>query len=89
MYPMLPIYEETSATTRIVEVEEHKEINQVSIKILNQVERKYLEKHLLRPTQFTSKIQHFAKSARKELHQEVSTKVCSRINRGEIAIGKY
>jgi hypothetical protein len=35
MLPMLPIYEATLTTTRNVEVEERREINQVSIQSLN------------------------------------------------------
>jgi hypothetical protein len=62
---MLPIYEATPATTRIVEVEECKEIIQVSIQSLNQIERESLEEHLLRPTRLTSKIQHFVKTHNK------------------------
>jgi hypothetical protein len=81
---MLPIYKETPATTRIVEVEERKEISQVIIQSLNQVERESLEEHLLRPTRLTSKFQHFVKISAKELHQEVFAKVCS----GELIMEK-
>jgi hypothetical protein len=69
---------------KIVEVEKCKEISQVSIQSLNQIEKESLEEHLLRPTQLTSKIQHFVKNTSKELHQEVSTKVCS----GELIMEK-
>jgi hypothetical protein len=43
-----------------------------------------LEEHLLRPTRLTSKIQLFVKNAAKELHQELSAKVCS----GELIVEK-
>jgi hypothetical protein len=84
MHPMLSIYEETPTIARIVEVEECKEIIQVSIQILNHIEGESLEEHLLRPTRLTSKIQHFVKNAAKELHQQVAAKVCS----GELIVDK-
>jgi hypothetical protein len=69
MQSILPIYEETPTTTRIFGVEEHKEIIQVSIQILNHIERESFGKDLLRPTRLTSKIQHFVKNATNKLHQ--------------------
>ena len=43
-----------------------------------------MEEHLLRPTWISNKIQHFVKNVEKELHQEVSTKVCN----GELIVEK-
>jgi hypothetical protein len=82
MQPLLSIDEVTPLTTRIIEVEEHKKIIQVSIQSLTHIGKESLEEHLLRPSRLIIKIQQFVKSTVKELQQEVSAKVCS----GELII---
>jgi hypothetical protein len=58
MHIILPIDKATPSTARIVEVEESTKIIQIGIKILTQIEREYLEEHLLIPCRLINMIQH-------------------------------
>jgi len=82
MQLLLSIDEVTPLTTRIIEVEKHKKISQVSIQSLTHIGKESLEEHLFRPSQLIIKIQQFVKSTVTELQQEVSDKVCN----GELII---
>jgi len=65
-------------------VEECRRASKVSIESLTQVGKESLEEHLLNPLRLVSITQYYVKSTTKELHQEVSAKVCN----GELIIEK-
>jgi len=82
--PMHSIYEMTSVSARMFEVEDLKNYIQENIQSLMQ-----FEEHLLKLSQLTQKIQYFVKATSGHLYQEVSTNFCKkRFILREIAIKK-